>query len=300
LAQSPLIQPTGNMTFVDDTYYDPYAGRWLPTNFLVAPNASPENPPAPSGGYLPSFISTGITKVPEAARNFVYDNSVSAASYLSHIYFLPFLASSVLAAGAYVGMGRYTTSRWRLLPTLATLAIPSFIGIARWGWQVNALKNCKNRGFEGVYREAFVEDIYHFQFYGLFGSVGGKRVVPKSVETISDGFYIFVVDENSNFIYREMSDRGAGGELYVRHSQLNDGNCAKTAGMMMVSGKLIVLTNKSGHYGPGTDTLKDAVSILIWNGYNKEAGYKIETYDFRCVDLKQVMINNATLAQKVK
>jgi hypothetical protein len=120
-------------------------------------------------------------------------------------------------------------------------------------------------------------------------TIGGQRLRPLPVAPIPDGFYIFVMDEDGVFRYRDMSDRAGGHELYVRHSQLNGGGCAQTAGMLRVRNKQrdIVLTNSSGHYTPSLASVEQwAIPAL------REAGYltwRITAIDFTHLNLAEQM-----------
>ncbi|OLE29215.1 MAG: hypothetical protein AUG49_00170 [Catenulispora sp. 13_1_20CM_3_70_7] len=91
----------------------------------------------------------------------------------------------------------------------------------------------------------------------------------RSVDPIPDGYYIFVVTEWYEFRYRDMSDRAEGEELYVRHSMLGSGGCARAAGMMAVFGEEIFMTDSSGHYTPTLPIVrKFAVPLLRAAGYS--------------------------------
>ncbi|WP_170247124.1 hypothetical protein, partial [Nonomuraea zeae] len=172
----------------------------------------------------------------------------------------------------------------------AAAMVPLGYGMSRfalhWWWW--------NKCPDGMYKIAMdplAEDIYHLQFYGPMEAVGGRTLQPRAVHQIPDGYYIFVVDESKVFRYREMYDRAAGHELYVRHSMLNSGGCARTAGMMRVDSARgeILLTNSSGHYQPDVPSLeKWARPALIEAGYTD---WKIPTCDVFQINLKSQMLD---------
>lgn len=262
-------------------------------------------PPPPAGGYaislLSGYISRGLDYVGGVAQmgyaavervlgvvappvqkaswvafNLAKMHLSDAMKYMSHNPDTWYLHSSVIgwlpsdwalfgmalgsafglpaAGGAAVGLGLYN--------------YPQVYGGLRFIYVKWLQRSCASRGMRAISNEALVEDIYHYQFYGSLESVGGRRLRQRSVEPIPDGYYIFVVNENREFLYREMYDRAGSSELYVRHSMLNGGNCALTAGMMAIFGNEIILTNQSGHYGPELKTVEDvAVPLLVEAGY---------------------------------
>ncbi|SDL83160.1 RHS repeat protein [Nonomuraea jiangxiensis] len=288
-----LVDPLTGLVLTRRGTYDPVLGR------TVAPAVDPcgpTPPPAPPGPPGPAYgegLFGWVRNKVDAARFLARLHLKKSWQYLEHVYpgypgydthpFTPLVAHAALSRLPV----SLVLAGYGVLSAAAT-ALPLGYGMSRfalhhWWW---------NKCPEGMYRIAMdplAEDIYHLQFYGPMEAIGGKALQPRAVHQIPDGYYIFVVDESKVFRYCEMYDRAGGHELYVRHSMLNSGGCARTAGMMRVDSaqREIMLTNSSGHYQPSVKSLEEwARPALIDAGY---ADWSIPTCDFNRVDLKTQM-----------
>lgn len=278
------------LDLTNDTPYAPWLGR----NLAPPPaRACPKGVPARLGEQ--SWETWFTNQFPEGGvriARFLWWSFVEGTAAMRHSP-LSWSARAIIGAGIGVGLAFLPGLGW--IP----LGIAGSVGAGLSLWGVASLdymgrsavaKACKLRDetLLGVLPEAIIEDVYDLLGYEApLESLGGKRLRPGAVGQIPDGFYIFVVSERGDFLYRDMSDRAGGTELYVRHSMLNGGGCARTAGMMAIFEGEIILTNSSGHYGPGLDTVEAvAVPLLRAAGYDR---YRITVCPFESVDLKKIM-----------
>lgn len=261
--------------------YDPIVGR------RIAPATPDAQPAQPTAGYVPGRVVWAFEKARWAA---------SLGWSIFNYHFIKEGPEAMHHHPAWqafgTGLALFTLPPAGLLSGLGTLALataPQFLyGLWRHLYINKPLqKACGERGLLHIFDAALVEDIYHLQFYEPLESVGGKKLLSASVAPIADGFYIFVVNDQGDLLYRSMEDRAGGTELYVRHSMLNSGGCARSAGMMRVRGKDILLNNSSGHYAPPLETLYAVVLPLLRRlGYTD---YTIRIFDWEEADLKKLM-----------
>lgn len=296
-----LIYPVNFSSFVyprGGTMYDSYMGRFTAPPVPLVPVA-----PA-AGGYAgPSQPAAGVAAEPGylyRAYDLVFkmaDRGYSITTNLAmwHLKEAPRYIQHNPDAWGFCGSVLDRLPRAGAFSAVATrLSVVcwpyQFLGAYRHAWWLYG-QTCP----PGQYRiqgSPYTEDYYHNPGgYGSLESVGGKKLVQRSVEVIPDGYYIFVVNPEDQFLYREMYDRDGSTELYVRHSMLNNGRCAKTAGMMKVTGKLIELTDSSGHYQPDERTLQEiAVPLLQAQGYGPAEGYRFTTQHWESRNLKEEMM----------
>lgn len=266
--------------------YAPWLGRTVAPKPRPCPPAKPATAAAQAGGYAAWIEERSWLRTPV---NFLWLTFVDGTTYMGHNPDA-WLAYGLAAKGVMV-----LAATRGVRGSLAAAALASaFVGpyaegtlrFLYWRWQSGG---CESRGLRPIQQPTLIEDIYHGEVYGPLESISGaRRLRLRSVETIPDGFYIFVVTEWAEFRYLDMSDRAGGTELYVRHSMLASGGCVQTAGMMAVFGDEIVLTNQSGHYQPGRDLVeKYAVPLLRAAGYDQ---YRITVCTLEEIDLKAKMI----------
>jgi hypothetical protein len=268
--------------------YAPWLGRTLAPVPRPCPPATPAEAAAPEGYKAWLDLLPGSLKTPV---NFLWLHVVDGPTFMSHnpdawyIYGLMTRGFAVLAADRRAAGGR----RLALGFMAAAASVGPFAeGVLRFAQERWRTGNCEARGLRRIQSPTLIEDIYHGEFYGPLESISGaRRLRLRSVEPIEDGFYIFVVTEWGEFRYRDMSDRAAGIELYVRHSMLASGGCAQNAGMMAVFGDEIILTNQSGHYQPTPEQVEEyAVPLLRAAGYDQ---YRITVCTHEQISLPRKM-----------
>jgi hypothetical protein len=278
------LDPFGVLDLGAGAPYAPWLGRTLAPRTRACP-PEPTGMPAPAEDYLaflPQFARTLL--------NLAQMHLIDGPHYMSHNPSAWMVNGLLLQAAALATLrGRSHAERVLGLGISGTvLALPFLQGMARYVYMRRHQSDCRSRGMLDIKPPTLVEDIYHAQFYDPLESIGGKHLRLRSVEQIPDGFYIFVVNEWDEFLYRDMSDRAGGTELYVRHSMLASGGCARAAGMMAIFGEEIVLTNSSGHYNPELWQVTDrAVPLLRAAGYER---YSITVCRWEEIDLKKLMI----------
>jgi YD repeat-containing protein len=288
----PKVEHLSGLDVTTALPYVPALGRNLMPGIPGAAFKETRPYPAPPAGGYAEYL---FDKVSSLAQNLYKLHFEDSLKYMQHNPSVWFLHSTVIGWSpsdwAFLGMalgghGFTLQGAGYAAVGLALYYYPVAYGVARFGYIKWAQRSCASRELFAISNEALVEDIYHFQFYGSAESVGGQRLLERSVRPIPDGYYIFVVNENDDFFYREMYDRAGGNELYVRHSMLNGGGCARTAGMMALFGNRITLTNQSGHYGPPVDSLNIAVDLLKKAGYGD---FLIEVGEYEKIPLRKQM-----------
>ncbi|MFC5828392.1 hypothetical protein [Nonomuraea insulae] len=286
--------------------YDPVLGRALtpaadPGGSMSAAAPDPLAPAITTSPYGDGWfgraagLSTVASGLVTTVTNVLHLHFVTSWKYIPHAWPVHGLVAQTLGWNPYdwsvfaMTMGGPPATRTMRAAGALMFLTPQLYGLPRWAYNRYLTRSCADRGLFGIGSESLAEDVYHLQFYGPMETIGGQRLRPLPVAPIPDGFYIFVMDEDGVFRYRDMSDRAGGHELYVRHSQLNGGGCAQTAGMLRVRNKQrdIVLTNSSGHYTPSLASVEQwAIPAL------REAGYltwRITAIDFTHLNLAEQM-----------